>query len=166
MDTKVTRKIYHFTPEQLQNLTSVFWLYRGQQDRFLGLVESYLQGTLDAANDSRLPTLSFLQVFNDLVEVLDEINEDTDKAYHQLSEDIEAFVATVGEKKTTWEKASRDNTGLITATADLEPMAETSRDLIKQIDQLYKLANDMDVSYEVLLEEIQPTVQLKNPQIK
>jgi len=34
------------------------------------------------------------------------------------------------------------------------------------IDQLYKLANDMDVSYEVLLEEIQPTVQLKNPQIK
>jgi len=34
------------------------------------------------------------------------------------------------------------------------------------IDQLYKLANDMDVSYEVLLEEIQPTIQLKNPQIK
>lgn len=34
------------------------------------------------------------------------------------------------------------------------------------IDQLYKLANDMDVSYEILLEEIQPTVQLKNPQVK
>jgi len=34
------------------------------------------------------------------------------------------------------------------------------------IDQLYKLANDMDVSYELLLEEIQPTVQLKNPQVK
>lgn len=136
--TKITRKIYHFTPEQLQNLTSIFWLYRGQQDRFLGLVDSYLQGTLDAANDSHVPTLSFLQAFNDLVEVLDEIGEDTDKAHRQLSEDIEAFATTVGDKKASWEKASRDNTGLIAAAADLDPVAETSRDLIKQIDQLYK----------------------------
>jgi type I restriction enzyme M protein len=40
---KVTRKIYDFSPEQLQNLTAVVWLYRGQQDRFLRLVRSYLE---------------------------------------------------------------------------------------------------------------------------
>ena len=31
---KVTRKIYDFSPEQLANLTSIVWLYRGQQGRF------------------------------------------------------------------------------------------------------------------------------------
>ena len=46
---KVTRKIYDFSPEQLQNLTSIVWLYRGQQDRFLDLVQSYLDRTLEEA---------------------------------------------------------------------------------------------------------------------
>ena len=32
---KVTRKIYDFSPEQLKNLTSIVWLYRGQRDRFV-----------------------------------------------------------------------------------------------------------------------------------
>src|ERR1039458_7854449 len=43
---KVTRKIYDFSPEQLQNLTAIVWLYRGQSDRFLALVQSYLDRTL------------------------------------------------------------------------------------------------------------------------
>src|SRR6266849_3952006 len=43
---KVTRKIYDFSPEQLQNLTAIVWLYRGQQDRFLTLVQSYLDRTI------------------------------------------------------------------------------------------------------------------------
>ena len=38
---KVTRKIYDFSPEQMQNLTSIVWLYRGQRDRFLKLVKQY-----------------------------------------------------------------------------------------------------------------------------
>ncbi len=38
---KVTRKIYDFSPEQLANLTAIVWLYRGQQERFLGLVQEY-----------------------------------------------------------------------------------------------------------------------------
>src|SRR5262249_35422442 len=36
---KVTRKIYDFSPEQLQNLAAIVWLYRGQRERFLGLVK-------------------------------------------------------------------------------------------------------------------------------
>ncbi len=39
---KVTRKIYDFSPEQMQNLAAIVWLYRGQQERFLGLVKDYL----------------------------------------------------------------------------------------------------------------------------
>src|SRR5439155_24027838 len=46
---KVTRKIYDFSPEQLQNLTAIVWLYRGQSDRFLTLVQSYLDRTVHEA---------------------------------------------------------------------------------------------------------------------
>ena len=33
---KVSRKIYDFSPEQMKNLAAIVWLYRGQQQRFLG----------------------------------------------------------------------------------------------------------------------------------
>jgi type I restriction enzyme M protein len=38
----VTRKIRDFSEEQLQNITAIAWLYRGQQSRYLGLVREYL----------------------------------------------------------------------------------------------------------------------------
>lgn len=46
---KVTRKIYDFSPEQLQNLTAIVWLYRGQSNRFIALVQQYLERTLTEA---------------------------------------------------------------------------------------------------------------------
>jgi type I restriction enzyme M protein len=46
---KVTRKIYDFSEEQLQNLTGIVWLYRGERERFLDLVQSYLDRTLEEA---------------------------------------------------------------------------------------------------------------------
>ena len=50
---KVTRKIYDFTPEQQQNLAAIVWLYRGQTDRFVALIQQYLERTL--AEPRRLP---------------------------------------------------------------------------------------------------------------
>ncbi|MDF5738141.1 MULTISPECIES: type I restriction-modification system subunit M [unclassified Nostoc] len=41
----VTRKIRDFSEEQLQNITAIAWLYRGQQERYLGLVQDYLNKT-------------------------------------------------------------------------------------------------------------------------
>jgi type I restriction enzyme M protein len=40
---KVTRKIFDFSPEQLSNLSSIVWLYRGEPDKYLSLVRSYFQ---------------------------------------------------------------------------------------------------------------------------
>ena len=39
---KVTRAIFDFSPEQQRNIAAIIWLYRGQSERFLSLVESYL----------------------------------------------------------------------------------------------------------------------------
>ena len=46
---KVTRKIYDFSPEQLANLTSIVWLYRGETQRFIELLQNHIQNTLDHA---------------------------------------------------------------------------------------------------------------------
>ena len=44
---QVTRRIYDFSPEQLKNQVSIVRLYRGESDRFLGLVQGYFNGTLE-----------------------------------------------------------------------------------------------------------------------
>ena len=44
---KVTRKIYDFSPEQEQNLLAIVWLYRGESERFLGLVSRYLEQVVE-----------------------------------------------------------------------------------------------------------------------
>jgi len=53
---KVTRKIYDFSPEQLQNLLSIVWLYRGQNERFWELVASYLYRTVEELRASFVET--------------------------------------------------------------------------------------------------------------
>src|ERR1700737_317112 len=52
---KVTRKIYDFSPEQLKNLTSIVWLYRGQRDRFVALVADHLANSALAGLHSHTP---------------------------------------------------------------------------------------------------------------
>ncbi|OYV17888.1 MAG: type I restriction enzyme M protein [Methylococcaceae bacterium NSM2-1] len=47
---KVTRKIMDFSPEQLQNLSSIVWLYRGQEARFVELMQSYVDSVLREAD--------------------------------------------------------------------------------------------------------------------
>jgi type I restriction enzyme M protein len=83
---KVTRKIYDFSPEQLANLTAIVWLHRGQQDRFLDLVQGYFDKVCDeiarvsaelAAFDQTLAELreqllGFADVTKPLSAVLDE----------------------------------------------------------------------------------------------
>lgn len=44
---KATRKIYDFSPEQLQNILSIIWLYRNEPKRFHDLVAGYLSQSLD-----------------------------------------------------------------------------------------------------------------------
>ena len=136
--TKVTRKIYDFSPEQLENLTAIVWLYRGEQDRFLELIESYLQRTLDCAQAAKAPTDAFIAGLDELIGMLSEIDEETAKAFELLAQDIRAFEASIEAEDQIWSNAAKDNAGLISAAEKLEPIAESSRDLLKQIDQIFK----------------------------
>src|SRR5437899_88897 len=65
---KVTRKIYDFSPEQLANLTAIVWLYRGQTDRFIALVQEHLESTLTAAAGIAAKTATFRKAYNGLAD--------------------------------------------------------------------------------------------------
>ena len=60
---KVTRKIYDFSPEQLQNILSIIWLYRGETKRFHDLVVNYISATLNEAVQSIAPAQDYATVF-------------------------------------------------------------------------------------------------------
>ncbi len=145
---KVTRKIYDFTPEQQKNLSAIVWLYRGQADRFVALVAEHLQRMVEAVSEAVAPLRSFSTTLaeataihardglpDDLVERVEELK--TAKA--AFEDDADRFEAMVEELSDAWQSSSRDNDSLNTFTERAEPLADASRDLIRQPDHLYKL---------------------------
>lgn len=164
---KVTRKIYDFSPEQLQNILAMVWLYRGEADRFLALVRQYLAQTLaeaarcftltleDGTVISRLERytsalLAIQATVQPFMESLDDGSADTEvftelrDAIITLDGDIAAFYQAVTFEQTTWAKEPPTTNDDLRAAVDrLAPLAQTSRDLVKQVDLAYKLVTRM-----------------------
>lgn len=148
---KVTRKIYDFSPEQLANLTSIVWLYRGEQTRFLDLVRDHLNRMVGELHLSLMPLTAFRERAAVLAELLDEQLEanPSDEAGAACKQLIEALANLHGDEQayitrvlaTASFDEPADNATLLAHAEQLVPLAETARDLIKAIDHLYKLAS-------------------------
>lgn len=157
---KVTRKIYDFSPEQLQNLLSVVWLYRGESKRFTDLVAGYLRRTVTggtACFESNTADEEKIDLANNFQQSLTELREkmaaflaeqpetgphaeavsQLDEATKLYTKDLAAFRASVKEEA----KATQKIVDINATTERLAPLAETSRDLVRQSDLLYKLAS-------------------------
>jgi type I restriction enzyme M protein len=65
-----------------------------------------------------------------------ELNE----AFPAFKSDVEKFNKDLAEQQAAWKKQKTTNGELKKAVDRLAPLAEASRDLIKQTDLLYKLA--------------------------
>jgi len=160
---KVTRKIYDFSPEQEQNILAIVWLYRDQTDKYLDLVASYCRRMLDegagcfagrdddgekieplpnftaslaSLQESLRPFLETLSADSTHTEVLNEL----EGAVPTFKADVEAFQQIIFEQQTVWKEQKTSNGALKKAVDRLTPLAETSRNLVKQTDLLYKLA--------------------------
>jgi type I restriction enzyme M protein len=132
----VTRKIYDFTPEQQQNLSSIVWLYRGQTDRFLALVQNYLENAYTQMRGCDFA--GFEKVLKTITDA--HKDEDLHKLAATVSADIAALTASAKAAHATWAAAERDNGGLKASSAAFEPVADQAKALVKEIDHLYKLA--------------------------
>ncbi len=159
---KVTRKIYDFSPEQMQNLSAIVWLYRGQRTRFLSLVRDYLSqvctesAAIPAVIASFDATLADLrQRFGPLAKAVSKLAE-TDAAKKQALADavtelrdaaapyqadrIKLLTALTGFAKRYGKALPEENVKQHAARQTFDPIAEAIRGLIKQVDLLYKLA--------------------------
>ena len=178
---KVTRKINDFSPEQMQNLSAIIWLYRGNCDRFLALVKQYLGSTCVesavipdklTAFEATLQSLRerFANLVNAmgklchldaekkhaLIESVTELDEavkpyESDRA--RLIADLDQFQKQFGKSLPTTNEEQH------ATQREFDPIAEHLKGLIKQIDLLYKLAARVaDVSGDVSGDETAATV--------
>jgi type I restriction enzyme M protein len=149
--TKVTRKIYDFSPEQLKNLTSIVWLYRGERDRFVSLIVEHLVNCITEGQQSVRPAQAFL---NELVEAKNKIaaffkasaDERAKAAFVELEtagatlgDDVERFSTLVEGIKAAWKKSGKNLASPKSAAEKTAKSAEASHDLVRDIDHLVKL---------------------------
>ena len=171
---KVTRKIYDFSPEQMQNLSAIVWLYRGQRDRFLKLVKKYLALVCDESRDVAPEIEVFEKTLAELrerfvalsknLETDNTNNKEKKKAFagalaelvdadrpfesdrDQLSANLDKFLVRYAKK------LPKNNDDQRAARKTFDPIAEEMKGLIKQIDLLYKLtARVVDLAAELPL---------------
>ncbi len=149
---KVTRKIYDFSPEQLANLTSIVWLYRGQSDRFLSLVRQHLGQAVVEAQASLEPLRDYALQAHLLAEAVGRLADSNgspdsssakrtlDEALATFDSDVAAYATAVQQHAAKPIAENASSTTLHQASERLAPLADTSRDLVKAADHLYKLA--------------------------
>jgi len=151
---KVTRKIYDFSPEQLQNILSIIWLYWGENKRFLDLVINYISTALNEAVKSIVLTQDYDTIFDklnkELQPFLSTLPKDGKQVHivKELTDCLEAhtsgsqtFAKLAQDKNTQWSKQNKNNVKLIDALKELEPLAEENNKLIKNAELMYRLAN-------------------------
>ena len=159
---KVTRKIYDFSPEQLANLTAIVWLYRGEQQRFIELVEQHIDSSLNAAQGCFLdadsePTSTPLGNFTEnyrtlrnlLSPFLDSHNEsgrhnETLGEFFNSENDpigpIEGFRLVTAAAQKDWNQAAAGMSGAVDFHHNiLKNLAEQSKALIVTIDHAFKI---------------------------
>lgn len=157
---KVTRKIYDFSPEQMQNLAAIVWLYRSERKRFLGLVQDYLgrlcveSGLVPAALAPFETTLADLRERFDVLPGAAATHAELDEQKHTVADAVtdlrEAAALYAAEAKKLLESlavfgqeygGARPDTNDVqhSARKKFDAQAEAMRGLVKQVDLLYKL---------------------------
>jgi type I restriction enzyme M protein len=159
---KVTRKIYDFSPEQMQNVSAIIWLYRGQRDRFLKLVKQYFASVGDESRDIAPRIEAFEKTLAELRERLTALSKNIEADSSSDEEKKKAFtgaLAELADAERPYEsdreklfanlgrfldryakKLPKNNDDQHAARKTFDAIAEEMKGLIKQIDLLYKLA--------------------------
>ncbi len=146
---QVTRKICDFSPEQTKNLSAIIWLYRGQQKRFLKLIESYFDDSLNAANDVLEPMNNFIGTLDKFLnpdpskngkalKFDKSVKDEVIKSKEAFQKACDSFDSTIQSKAKKWKECKRDNFGLLKAVKIFEGLKEEGQSLINSIEQPYR----------------------------
>jgi type I restriction enzyme M protein len=167
---KVNRRVFDFSPEQLKNITAIVWLYRGQTDRYLGLVKEYLETTvaesvlveesLSTFDESLAPLKTQIDAFvgpngirsdaapggqtnslSDKKKLFTDTLKEWNDNHKQYENDKNNLLKNIDQYRKKYGDGMPDkNAFQQKAREAFEPIAEKMKGLIKQIDLLYKFA--------------------------
>jgi len=150
---KVSRSVFDFSSEQQKNIAAIVWLYRGQQDRFVKLVENYLAEAVALGSKAQKPLKDYEVALGKLIGLMEAFAkvkrkddpltgpwDELTSTQVTLTEDIQAFGEEAVEQGKAWAKAARNNAGLNSARIALHLLADRCRDVPKQIDLAVKLS--------------------------
>jgi len=158
INRKVTRKIYDFSPEQLNNIAAIVWLYRGQTEKYLKLIQDYfsevcrecaqIPNTLKAFDEGLRKLPDSFETFSKMVgvaqvpdfslgnEIIKEI-KDTIKLYQKdrdkLLDGINTFLNSQSNT------LPETNAKQLKAREAFDPIVEKLKGLMKQVQLLAKL---------------------------
>ena len=165
---KVTRSIFDFSPEQQKNIAAIIWLYRGQTERFLSLIEGYLEQAIAEWRAATELLSAFEEALGKLIDLaepfvaewrdpdpLDDTWAELVSIRAAILEDINALTVEVATWAADWELrgngVTRGNHTLHEARDELHDMALHCRDLSRQIDLVAKMA---DRTVDVAVKEL------------
>lgn len=154
---RVNRTIYDFSPEQLDNISAIIWLYRGQNERFTGLVKKYVEKTFANAQISFETYLDHQKAVNEFIEAVQPFIEQQAKDgpqaevskefLHARKEIDEGFVELnkifkAAKKEFVSAKVSSANElqAFIENDGCVKKLSEEAKCLVKKIDHCFKLA--------------------------
>lgn len=157
----VSRKIRDFSEEQLANLTAVVWLYRGQTDRYLALIRSYLEASFYAASRLGLPLGTMDEPGNRLTKEMAALLKGAPAGADEAA--LRSLEATMAERDEALKSLSATRTVVISDVAafaeahgtevpttnrdqvarhdSFEPVVERLGVLRRQINEVHKLTN-------------------------
>lgn len=145
----------NYLPEQLQNITSIIWLYRGETSRFVELVQSYIDQTLAEADQSLAPLEKFHKAMAVLFDTMapflkslpdngihSETHDELKTALDDVKDSIKAFERTKTKAGKEWREGRFVNAPelfrFIETGQTLAALADQSRDMIKLLDHGFK----------------------------
>lgn len=169
----VSRSVVDFSPEQEKNLLAIVWLYRGEEDRYLDLLDEYCETVLSEADacfqlkndegDELKPASDFMDAlengFGKMEAFLnsldneaypDELVEEYKEAKKAFAKDLESFEKELNKAHKAYAQLSKNNDELVAHIKGQKELADQSRGLVKQADLVYKLLRRvMDVCGEL-----------------
>jgi type I restriction enzyme M protein len=120
----VNRKIYDFTQEQLSNITAIVWLYRGQNDRFLNLVKSYLERSLSEALKIENEIEGFKKGFDSLMDAMKSFSGNADCPVGNCAKSFRSRVNKLSSGQTLGDPGMKKTS----------PLAEPKKELDESFD--------------------------------
>lgn len=172
------RNVYHvvsanshvFTEEQLANLNAIVWLYRGEAEKFVGLVHRYQQQSAEwlnrlperlRANDAAVERIAaLLRGFAGKVR-LAELNKDQPREAHITQETLDAFRDELAAASPSVDAVPPVRIEPVETLAEQKALQSTLDGLIPQLKALAKALEARHKHWLVLLDKAEKKLRAR-----